>query len=384
MITEIIEAFVYIVVFVIAVFMASLYQRMFNRVQIIGVPKGFKFIRTASYCVVGCLFVLPVIAMCGLRYGIGFDYFAYEQTFNMLHLMSFKDYWIKYTHNIVRIEPAYYVLNRLMPSYRILLWCLAILMFTLIFLAVKDYSDKLSIPFALYIFLSTQFIYSLNGIRFVIAACFLLLGYKSVSQNQTLKFVIFVFAASLFHTSALFCLSIVFLKKFKHRRIDSIRNVGFYVFILLFPIICRYLLRIAGTLPVFEKYFSVSEYLPNEAMSSSWKWLLRIFAVLLPLILFCRKEIAAQEETKTFLKICILEIPFGVLGMYNVWYGRFGRNAKIAQVIFVPLILNKITNKHKKIIMYIYYIIWYTFDCIYYAVVNDAGTSLPYVWIFSQ
>lgn len=383
----VLEVSVYFLVYVITTFMALLYQRTLKKVTIIGLSKESKLIRPVFYCLVGCLFILPIIAMSGLRYGIGADYFSYENIYNTLHFASFKEYWVNHSRDVgaYYVEPAYYVLNRVIPSYRLLLWTVAILEFALFFLVVKDYSAVLNIPFALFIFLAIQFIYSLNVMRFTIAVCLILLGYNFLSRDKTLKFVICVLTASLFHISALFCLAMFFLKRCKHKGINNFRNIVFFTFILLFPIVNRSLLHFVEIyLPIFGRYFTKGAYAASETISPGWKWLLHIIPVMLPLILFCRKEILAADETKTLFRICIMEIPFRTLAFYNRWYTRFTRYAQIGLVVFIPLVLAKIGNKQKRIALYIYYILWYTFYFAYYAIVNDEGCALPYEWIFSH
>ncbi len=102
-----------------------------------------------------------------------------------------------------------------------------------------------------------------------------------------------------------------------------------------------------------------------------------------PLIIFCRKEIFCSADTCTYFRICLMEIPFRLLGQYNTWFTRYTRCSQIVLVIFIPLILSRIENRQKRLMLGAYYILWYIFYFAYYAIVNDQGDSLPYVWIFS-
>ena len=118
-------------------------------------------------------------------------------------------------------------------------------------------------------------------------------------------------------------------------------------------------------------------------MTISWTWVLHVIPVLLPLIILCGKEIFDAENTDILFRICVMEVPLRMLGLFNTWYTRFARYSQIALIIFVPLVLSKIQNKQKKAMLYLYYIAWFVFYFAYYAIVNDQGDSLPYVWIFS-
>ena len=312
--------------------------------------------------------------------------FSYEKIYNTVHQANLGEYWTLHRRDIgfFYIEPAYYALNRIFSSYRALLWGMGILYFSLFLLAVKDYSRRIAIPYALFIFLSTQFIYSLNATRFAVALCFLLLGYNALTKDKTRKFVVCVLAGALFHKSALFCLALIFLKKYRYKQVNSVRNIALFVLIVLFPLASRYLLLIAEKLPVFERYFSTIRYSASGTMDGGWKWLLHVVPVFLPLLFLCKKEIFGQEDTKIYFRICIMEVPFRMLGLLNTWYTRTARFAQIAQVIFIPLVISKVTDKRKRGLLYLYYIAWYVFYFAYYAIVNDQGDSLPYVWILSR
>lgn len=377
---------VYLIVFAITLSMAFLYQKTYHDIRFHRISSINNSINALIYSISGCIFLFPVIAMYGLRYGIGTDYFSYQRFYDVLHNASFSEYWIGHTNNIGEfyVEPGYYILNRIFLSYECLQWGIGILLIVLVLLAIKDYFYVISIPFALFIYLATQYIYAMNGTRFAIALCFILIGYKELSKNKTVNFVILVFLAALFHKSSLFCFPMYFLKQYKYKGVNSTRNIVLFVLIILFPLISSYLLRIIGKIPLFERYFSVSQYSPSATIGGGWSWILHILPVILPLLILCKKEIFDSEDSNILFRICIMEVPFRMLGLYNTWYTRYSRFSQIVEVIFIPLVLSKINNKRKRILLYLYYCIWFIFYFAYYAIVNDNGDSLPYRWIFSQ
>lgn len=377
----------YLLVFGMSAFLFNIFQKTFRKVYFVSLTsKKSRLNNCFGFSIMGCLSIFPIIAMHGLRYGIGTDYFSYERAYNVLHVTNFAKYLTNHRMGVGQyyVEILYYVMNRIFPSYRMLIWGLGILIFALLCYALKDYATSISYPFALFIFLCTQFIYSMNGTRFVVALCFILLSYIALSKDKIKTFVVFILLAALFHKSSLFCLAMFFLKKYKVRETNSLRNIFLFFLILFFPFISEYLLRFAGTLSIFERYFTTATYMASEEMRSGWMWIFHIIPPLLPLIVLCRKEINEMEDTMVFFRICIMEVPFRMLGLYNTWYTRFSRCAQICQVVFIPLVLGKIKNRNKRMLLYAYYILWYIFYFTYYAIVNDRGDSLPYVWVFSQ
>ena len=375
---------VYLVVFVITAFMASRFQKLYNNYKVGAFSSPS--LGGMKYCIIGCLLFLPSISMFGLRYGIGTDYFGYESIYNAVHNSSVVEYWVSHKADVryFYIEPGYYLLNRVFPGYRWLLWGVGILIFCTVLYSIKDYLKSINFAFAIYILLCTQYIYSLNGMRFAIAICFLLLAYKYLSQNRTKHFIIAVIMATLFHKSCLLCIFMMILKEFKNKNNNNLRNVALLLTVVLFPILSKFMLGIIRSVPLFERYSNVGFYGADEVISLKWTWMLHIFPVILPLLLLCRKELFVSEDTRVFFRISIMEIPFRMLGLYNTIYTRYSRCAQIVQVILIPLVISRMTNKDKKLLLYTYYIAWYTFYFAYYAIVNDQGDSLPYVWVFSR
>lgn len=380
------DVLVYLVVFAISAIMAFVFQKVWNKIRINGVSKDNKTVYGILYLVLGYLLLFPIIAMYGLRYGIGTDYFGYERIFNAVHSASLSKYWILHNRDaqFFYIEPGYFFMNKVFPSYRTLLWGIGILMFGIFLFAIKDYSKRISYPFSLFIFLSILFVYSMNAMRFVIALCLIMIGYQSLSKGRNIKFVILILVASFFHKSSLFCLAMVFLKQYKTKSINKMRNILLFVLIITFPLICGYIFKIIGNITLFERYFESSLYSASESMGSGWAWILHVIPVISPLLIFCRTEMFNKEDSTILFRICIMEIPFRMLGLYNTWYTRFARCSQIAYVLFIPLILSKVSNKNKKMLLYVYYVIWFTFYFAYYAIINDQGDSLPYVWVFSR
>ena len=380
---------VYLAVFAFSAVMIALYQKTYKTVRIKKHKNELysgKRINDFFYYIIGCIFLFPIIAMYGLRYGIGTDYYSYENIYNTLHGASFSDYWVmhKKSAGAYYVEPLYFLLNKMAPSYRILLWIIGVLIFILVFIALKEYAYEISFPLSLIIFLSTQFIYSLNAVRFAVALCFVLHAYIALSNNKIVRFFVFVILATLFHTSMILCVAMFFLKEFKSVRANVIRNVLLILFVIIFPLIGKGLFSLISGVPLFGRYFSTDVYTVSGTAQVGVTWLLHIVPVILPLIILCWKELNCNDNTKVFFRIAIMEIPFRIIGFYNTWFTRYARCAQIIQVILIPLVLARITDKRKRVALTIYYVAWYIFYFGYYAIVNDQGGSLPYVWVFSN
>lgn len=377
----------YLIVFALSSLLLRLFQRVYNSVYIQDdLSENRRRVGKIIYCLFGCIAMFPVIAMYGLRYGIGTDYFGYEEIFDTLHTAPFIRYLRGFlnSEDAYYVEPAYYFLNKLLPSYRVLLWILGLFLLLLVCIALKSYSRKINFALALFIYLSTQFIYAMNGVRFAVALCLVMLAYHELIKDRTFRFVVIILIATMFHRSVLLCMAMYFLKQYRFREVNSLRNIVLFVLIMSFPLAGGAFLKIAEKIPYFSRYFSKSIYSASESMSSGWMWMFHVVPPLLPLILLAWREISEEKDTKILFRICMMEIPFRMLGLYNTWYTRFTRCSQIAQVLFIPLVLDRVKKKGTRVTLYLYYIVWFSIYFAYYAIVNDRGDSLPYTWIFSH
>ena len=107
---------VYLIVFAIALIMAFIYQKTYHDIHFHRISSVNNSINALVYSISGCIFLFPLIAMYGLRYGIGVDYFSYQRFYDVLHNASFSEYWIGHINNIGEfyVEPGYYILNKIL------------------------------------------------------------------------------------------------------------------------------------------------------------------------------------------------------------------------------------------------------------------------------
>lgn len=376
----------YLLIFMFsAIFLVRIQKRINHGSNIIIVGGHTLFSKRINIVVYGMACLFPTIIVYGLRVGIGTDYYSYLETYNTLHDASLSTYWTYHLENrrIYYQEIGFYILNRIVPNFRLLLFVEGIIIYSVLLKALADYRYELNMGFAIFIYMATQFTYSTNGIRYSIALAFALLGYKYLAENKNIHFFVCVFLAFLFHKTALFCIIIYFMKEFKNKSLNKVRDFMLGTGILLFPLLSRWAMEAASLLPIFRRYFSTTVYSASETMNWGWKWLMHIIPVIVPLFLIAKRYIVFSSKNRILLRIYLMEAPLRMLGLYNTWYTRFARYGQIVVVLLIPLVVSQIENKRKKQLLTIFYIAWYIFYFYYYAAFNDAGDTIPYVWIFS-
>lgn len=324
--------------------------------------------------------VSPIILLYSLRYGIGTDYFSYKDIFETLNKSNIEEYLKYHGKNIgtYYVEFGYYLLNRyLAPTFDSLMFICSFLMFTVLFFGAYRIDKNIDISFVVFIYLCTQFIYSMNGIRFAIAITIIFFGFNFIIRKQFLKWLLCILIASLFHKTSLICIPFFLLIQFKNNRLNKIRDTLFYVFILVFPVLINILMSIVSQFSFFSRYFSTTMY-SLGIFAFKPMLLFHILPVILPMLLVNLKKIFSSEVAQVLFKISLLEIPLRMLGSLNTWLTRLTRFPQMAFVVLIPYVLSNIKNKKLKYLLCVYYICWYIFYFSYGAIISDAGDSLPY------
>lgn len=330
--------------------------------------------------------VSPIILSYTFRYSIGTDYFAYRDIFSELHNKTLKEYLSLHNKNIgsFYVEPAYFILNRYLSfSYGSLLCLISIIIFTNIYYGSISVYSKIDLGFVVFIYFCTQFIYSMNGVRFAVSITFIFLGLQYVINKKFVGWIICVILATGFHKTALICAPLFLCANFDNKRFSKLRDFVWYAFVLAFPVFVKLLIGIVSSISIFSRYFTVGKYALGE-FSFKPMFLFHIVPVFLPLLIVKKNFITKDNLANLLFRISLFEIPLRELGSFNTWLSRLARFPQMFQLLFVPYVLQSIKNSKLRIFLKIYYIIWYIFYFIYTAIVNDAGDSLPYISIFAN
>ena len=324
--------------------------------------------------------VSPIVLTYMLRYGIGTDYFSYKRIFETLHGASIPEYIAKHKVNneVYYVEPGYFVLNRFCCiSYVSLNLVCSVLMFFFIYYGTVRCLPKADITLSVLIYFCTQFIYSMNGMRFAIAVTIVFFGFRFILAKQLLKWILTIVVAVSFHKTSLMCIPLYFLCNIENKKLSKIRNTAWYLFVFAFPIIAKFFIQIVSQMSIFSRYFAVAQYALG-VFTFKPMFLFHIVPVILPLLILKKQFLFNDYKASVLFRLYLFEVPLRELGSFNTWLTRLTRFPQIVQVIFVPYVLSSIKNSKMRKLLTVYYVMLYAFFFIYGAVVNDAGDSLPY------
>ncbi len=327
------------------------------------------------------LAMFPVVLLVTLRYGIGEDYFAYEGMYRVLHNASVKTYlhYHALSFSDYYVEPFYYIMNRIAPSYTFLQFLIFSLLAINLAATENEFPDANG--FIVYIFLCCNFVYALNATRYVLGLSYVMLGIAYLLKNKNIKFFICIAIAALLHKTFLIAIVFFLIKGRANPKLNWILNKVMIGVALGSAILIPILMKFASNISIFSRYYSTELYSAADSAGMSSLWVMHILPVAVTLVFVPKEYFERDVVFSTLFRIYVLEVPFRFMAFYNVWYGRLARLPQVVEVFMIPLILSLQKNKTNKRVLTAYYIVWYLFYFVYYYISDGAA---EYQWIFGR
>lgn len=319
------------------------------------INSNYKIIFTCLIC------ILPIVVIYTIRL-IGYDFFAYEKSYYILHDTGIFEYFGAHrgtVHDTFYVEPGYYLLNRIAPNFQVLQFFNALVIFIPCFKAICIYRAKISPDFAFFIFYATQFFGAMETVRFGMASSLILLAFVYLLHDKNLKFFACVVIASLFHTVAWLALLYLLLKESRSKLLNQIRDTALVMATLSVPYFGEIFYALASVIPQFKRLYAL--YPLREYKMITFRWWIHFVPVILPILIIFGKRILETKEERTMFRIFLTEIPLRLFAYYNKWFGRLCRIPQLIQVIYIPYMLKKVKRREDQKLLLFYYIVWYVF-----------------------
>lgn len=309
-----------------------------------------------------------LILVGGLRYGIGTDYFTYKNIFERI---------VKEKNNFVNWEIAFYWLCRIIGffngDYRIFFLICSFL--SVIFVVLRIALDSKYPALSIMIYICSYFYFaSFNIIRQTIAMGILFFGSRYLEKKQPFVFLLFLLLAFSFHKTALIGLLFYYIFYIKT---DNIFN---FLLLLLFPIIFivfkDYIYKILELL--YPSYFKNFRY---EVKISIMRFLFEFVILFLCLLKFKSMKFT-ERNTDSLINMQILSIDFNLISFFIPFSDRIIMYFSFYQILLIPLLIKSIKLKSDKIIVSLFFVVYYIFYIFYSLYIQGSGEVLPYRWIF--
>lgn len=325
--------------------------------------------------------ILPA-TFAGLRYGIGTDYFVtYQPYFNYL---SGNGGLQLYNRNSLDI--GYYLLNlfviKLGGNFQLVLYFASIITFYAFYKAIIIYKDKLSVGLSTFVFMLMYYQVSFNIVRQLMAATIILYAFHFVEERNLKKFIIWVIAAALFHSTAIvvlpFYLLANVLTKRKHRFLIFAFYIAFFYAVFNFD-------QFSWIVNLIDSSGYYSSYLRKvSSFSFSFGLLIRTVPYIVAVFIMWKKI----KEDRT-LKIYLNSFLLGNILRLIVYMTQFDADRialyfLMSQVIFIPYLAKYYKKGWKNfggviVLLGATVFLWY-FDFIY----MGRNETVPYQTIFSK
>ncbi len=200
---------------------------------------GKKQGRRAAFCYLAIAF-FSFAFLASFRYGIGFDYFSYQNIYGIVSQWSFGDIF-HYIWNESFFYLACKIFSMAGCSYPVFLIFVNLFLMGVSMQFIYRFSK---IPWvSVYLYLTLQFLaYQMNLIRQSIAVAFFMLAYPYLKGRKLLPYTLLVFLGGMFHNSLLFAYPLYFFLAWEYSRkmlsgILAVTLLGYLLFDPLFAIV---------------------------------------------------------------------------------------------------------------------------------------------------
>ena len=314
--------------------------------------------------------ILLLSIISSIRYNVGGDYSSYKWIFETIQ-----------SGKIVDIEKGYFILNRIVPNYPLILFILTFFSLYIIFFSLKTLFPKYeNFLFSIYIYLY-YLQWNLGTIRQGVSISIFISSIIFLQKRKYFKYCLVIFGACLFHKTSIILLPLFLLPFFSWNVLLAI----FLVLILLKNIIVTTIFNIITNLNMsYVSYLSgnIKDSLLPEKIGVVFVG--RIIMYLIFLILLKKFKYRFNPKDKVFLKL--LNKLFLCMLFFNIFFKDFGvamRMIKYFEVLcllsMIWVILKIFRNISLIKVSFLFLSLIYFF---YYIKISD--TYYPYENIFSE
>lgn len=310
-----------------------------------------------------------LIAIAGFRYGVGTDYFAYYNNYEIYAEEFFTS-----------------IKNFNEPGFKLICWCVqkfggngftvilisAFLTISLCMKTIYEFADDLAGTVMLLIFTGfwhTEF----NAVRQCLAAAIVFAGIRYIKNRCFWKYLIVVLIASTFHMSALVMIVLYFVPNFRTN---------------IFSLFCL----VGGALIILQSFDKVLEWtgmLLNTSFAESDEYvtssvnIFRVLVALVPpmffLIMYRGKKM--DEEQKISLQYLVMNAVTMLATSNSTYLARMGIYTMPFVALSIPKLIHGMSEQNRKITKLCVYV---SFAFYWYYEVSHSYSLTTFQFIWQQ
>lgn len=294
------------------------------------------------------VFIILIILASFREKNIGNDTSVYMDLFTKLQIVDLKYYLDRY-------EIGYLLLNKFVgmlskePQSILIVTSIIILSSYAIF--IKKYSKNVYISTLLF-FLLGHFGSSMNTIRHQFAILIIFFSYKYIKNRHLIKFIIIIFIASLFHSTAIIFLVAYPVSKLKIKP-KEILCIGFITLIVYTSFSSIFKILLSG----IDKYsyYLNSDYLNGEMrLATIINIMISLSIIIFGLAVKKIEKAEFDDDTRIMTSFLIISVCINIISLKFNLLDRVAKYFDIFSIVYLPNILILIKNRERR---YIYSIL---------------------------
>lgn len=266
------------------------------------------------------------------------------------------------------------LLNRVSPDSQTLIIVAAVVIVASYIKIISQHSCDL--PFSLFLMLCAVFIGTMNGLRQVLAATIIAIGWPLIRDRKPLLFALVVLFASSFHASAVIMIPLYFITGGRRYNPGILLFIIFIVFCFASPSTAY---RIMGDVLEDTLY---KDYLENESKMGVMRLMVESIPIVISLLYHKITPSAYTESSSNsthqrmidvLINMQIVSLGFTALGLQMVYFARISMYFSLVLPLLLPATIkgafdNKSASIVKRItiVMYLFYYAYqiYTYEMI--------------------
>lgn len=324
---------------------------------------------------------IVIFLVAALRDGIGYDFHAYENLYNLLHQGTVS---VIKAANRYNYEVGYVWLNRIMPNFQTLIFVVAILGVGIKLWYIYRWSDCRILTLIMY-FTGIFLTFDMGVIRQGIAISLFLCVVDCCKQDKKIAALILIVISCFFHISSLIYIPVVFIgkKRFSRKMIYiSIAIVSVVFFFDISGIIMK-LLSMTGISVLTSKVEYYSTFFTGNINGSYIK---RIIFLVLFTEFFQRKGFENDLDVLTFNSYYLSVFFMALFSSIDILGGRGVTAYYFMQSFLLATMYKKVNGKFWRVIIACLCIVLSLYamkNTIVYGNVSGQIYS-PYAWILGH
>lgn len=299
---------------------------------------------------------LILFLFAALRYDYGNDYQPYLKIFNDA----------QNNINSAAIERLYFELNRLFPSFQLLIATLSFIYLLAVYKLITKFIEEDQIWLSVLVFVINPylFILSLSSIRQTLVTSLFILSLLLNPQGKWKHFLLFLVTTVIscfIHQTAILLLPFYFIyyEKKNIKRDYFVFGVVPVVLLASHNILLYFIGRV---MQLFSNNFNYIVYLENNVPNSLRSTLL--FAVFYIYIFLNLNRL--DEETYPISKLYLCGLLFALLTYRYSMFGRFQMYFDVFGVVAIPAVIKANISAHRNSVRRLLHV--YAFPCVIFAI----------------